>query len=440
MAIKITEDGAVRYVNENDVDRTLFPNLSGAMGDEQYDALNGRLTVVEGKVTELEECCTDVNNSIAELKTDALSAYIVETATGAVASFSDGADDVPVKDLTVAIEPVQSGSGDPSPENIRPISGWTGAKVTKTGKNWLDKTLLSDISAYDDLASGYYYTEPITLVPNTQYVMSPSSTSSLGVSDYYVLYINPSDSDPDYLVITNQAIKYPVEEGLPKTVTFTTGATGTIRLGVVMVSGGPKQSALTAFMSINYQLELGSTATAYEPYQGETYEVDWTTEAGTVYGGTLDVTTGVLTVDSAMVTLSQLTDWGDFSTLSNGVMRTPVPFIVKQSNAEVTTATMSTRKPKAYGPIQVQDVDSFAVNSSGYVIVPMDREITVEEFLAECGNDQLCYPLSISQTYQLTPQEVSTVLGQNNIFADCGNVTVQYRADTKLYIDKVLNA
>lgn len=31
--------------------------------------------------------------------------------------------------LKVGIEPVQSGSGDPSPENIRPISGWTAANV-----------------------------------------------------------------------------------------------------------------------------------------------------------------------------------------------------------------------------------------------------------------------------------------------------------------------
>lgn len=43
MAIKITEDGVVRYVNENDVDRTMFPNLTGAMGDEQF---NGR-TIME---------------------------------------------------------------------------------------------------------------------------------------------------------------------------------------------------------------------------------------------------------------------------------------------------------------------------------------------------------------------------------------------------------
>ena len=41
----------------------------------------------------------------------------------------------PVVDLTVGIEPVQSGTGDPSPTNVRPISGWTGCNVQRTGKN-----------------------------------------------------------------------------------------------------------------------------------------------------------------------------------------------------------------------------------------------------------------------------------------------------------------
>lgn len=46
-----------------------------------------------------------------------------------VATFTDGTDNF-VKSLEVAIEPVQSGSGDPSPTNIRPISGWDECKVT----------------------------------------------------------------------------------------------------------------------------------------------------------------------------------------------------------------------------------------------------------------------------------------------------------------------
>jgi hypothetical protein len=44
------------------------------------------------------------------------------------------------------------------------------------------------------------------------------------------------------------------------------------------------------------QLELGSTATDYEAYNGTNYNIDWQTEAGTVSEGSLNVTTGKLTV------------------------------------------------------------------------------------------------------------------------------------------------
>jgi hypothetical protein len=41
------------------------------------------------------------------------------------------------------------------------------------------------------------------------------------------------------------------------------------------------------------------------------------------------------------------------------------------------------------------------------------------------------------QTVQLTPLEVETLLGVNNIWSDTGNTTVKYRADTGLYVQKL---
>lgn len=40
--------------------------------------------------------------------------------------------------VTVSLEPVQAGEGEPSPENIRPISGRDAVRVTRCGKNLLD--------------------------------------------------------------------------------------------------------------------------------------------------------------------------------------------------------------------------------------------------------------------------------------------------------------
>lgn len=39
----------------------------------------------------------------------------------------------------------------------------------------------------------------------------------------------------------------------------------------------------------------------------------------------------------------------------------------------------------------------------------------------------LVYPLATPITYQLTPTEVTTLLGMNNIWADTGDVKVWYK-------------
>ena len=81
------------------------------------------------------------------------------------------------------------------------------------------------------------------------------------------------------------------------------------------------------------------------------------------------------------------------------------------------------------------------VNSSLFFIIGVYESMgntvdALKTYLSE-HNLELVYPLANPFTVQLTAQEVTTLLGQNNIFADTGNSTVEYRADTKLYIEKL---
>ena len=176
---------------------------------------------------------------------------IIETASGSIASFSDGADDMPMQSVVVDIEPVQSGSGDPSPDNVRPISGWTGCEVHRTDGE------------------------------------------------------NPHVID-------------------------------------------------------------------------DTYTISWESEAGTVYGGTLDVVSGELVVDRANIA---------------------------SYNGETLPSTWIS-----------------------------DRDVYAEGATPTTGA-QVVYELSTPQTYQLTPTEVKSILGQNHVWADCGGVEVEYRADTKMFVE-----
>ena len=84
----------------------------------------------------------------------------------------------------------------------------------------------------------------------------------------------------------------------------------------------------------------------------------------------------------------------------------------------------------------------YTINAStGVVIVCIPDSVasTLEDAKTWLSNNpaQITYPLNTPQTYQLTPTEVTALLGQNNVWADCGDVTVEYPADTKLFIQKV---
>ena len=50
----------------------------------------------------------------------------------------------------------------------------------------------------------------------------------------------------------------------------------------------------------------------------------------------------------------------------------------------------------------------------------------------------MCFTLVTPIVYDLTDiPEITTLLGTNNIWADCGPSTVEYPCDTKLYIQKI---
>ena len=66
--------------------------------------------------------------------------YIWKTVTGALIHLTDALAS-PMQKCEVTLEPIQEGSGDPSPTNVRPITGWTGCEVTRTGKNVLQLPL-----------------------------------------------------------------------------------------------------------------------------------------------------------------------------------------------------------------------------------------------------------------------------------------------------------
>ena len=184
------------------------------------------------------------------------------------------------------------------------------------------------------------------------------------------------------------------------------------------------------------------TDTSFEKYNGNTY----TTALGrTVYGGTLDVVSGKLTVDRGII------DFGDmiWSYYSNGdfFYSSTLSTLAKKPNA--VTDTVSGIISSVYGlaidPRTGQtaqynmsdstwnnvDTGSIALHQSAltnplYVYVKDTRFSGAPEFKTALTGQKIVYELATPQTYQLTPQQIQTLIGQNNVWSDAGDVAVTY--------------
>ncbi|MBR3334318.1 MAG: collagen-like protein [Clostridia bacterium] len=354
---------------------------------------------------------------------DGKAPIILDTASGAIASFPDGADGMPVADCVVQIEPVQDLHGQSSPY---PAGG---------GKN---KANVEDVTG---------------ITTQTQI-----GTVTLPAGDYCLsAYISNSGSASVAVRITdanNTTIKnttYVTSAETRAYGTFTLAAETTCKIVVVGSVAGYNGTVKKV------QIESGSSMTDFAPYSNicpisgwtgcnvtiaptddpddpdkVVKSVSWQTEAGTVYGGQLDVTTGVLTVDRAYLDMGTL-NWGKY----NDSLKV---YYCRITDMDETTAkaicSIYPVRASWTSLDSLEDKTAETYPSIAAIYIHDEDYSDYTSFKAAMSGVQLVYELATPQTYQLTPVEVSTLLGTNNIYADTGDVEVQYRADTALFIQK----
>lgn len=340
--------------------------------------------------------------------------------SGSIVTFDSAYNKVPIKRLICNIDPIQSGSGDPSPDNVRPISGRTGLSVVRYGKNLLPTTVPSNAIA------GSFNTSSTKIVTATN-----GRTFAIPVpknTDLFVQKITGDTSSGGIALCDTGSIAVGTPIFNPAPFSGTVNATiNTGDHGWLCIATGTQQSMEDWWTTRELMISVGTERQEYVAPSGYSeVSVNWETEAGAVYGGTFDVVSGKLIVDRGYSKLSDLTSWGTDSNLNNGTMRAVISNVLKPGSSVVTTAIMDCRKAVAYGPLQPTWTTSFAISYEGKVVIPMNRAITVAEFLSEYGNHEVCYPLATPTEIQLTPQEVKTLLGENNIWCDSGEVSVDY--------------
>ena len=292
--------------------------------------------------------------------------------------------------------------------NICPISGWTGAKVSVNGVNqWDEEWELGGINS----STGANYSSDtvirsknyIRVLPNETYYVKSPATLVLLAYDENKNFIKRAWAGYNTTTAHNQSFT------VPSNVHY-------IRFNLAATTYNHD-------ISVNYP----STETDYHAYDGNTYSVTWE-EAGTVYGGTLDVTTGELVVTWGKKVFDGSETWGVesnanfYSQTGRGASDSPIFGDDKMRCSHA---------PSVGAYPTVTYLNCF-ISQSGNLNIQIPSNVVphtaedIKTWVAAQYNSgtplTVCFELLAPQTYQLTPTEVLTLLGENNIFADTGAV------------------
>lgn len=352
-----------------------------------------------------------------------------DTASGSVANFETDLA-LPLKSLKADVNAVQDLHGYSKP--------WIGG----AGKNKVDWRGPQTITTQKTLV--IYATSKQTQYTVSIYAKNISSINArLGV----VLY-------NDSTIVGQQVVYISPETDGRVSVTIDTSSYTYNQLRVVISS----QSAGYEVTVSDLQVEEGTVATDWTPYENICPITGWnavnvTHTSGemsapvsldfgqTVFGGTIDLTTGLLRITKAFIDLSTLT-----FVKSGYSWRYQCGTV---NNMKITTATSKDLQCSAYYPsthswstyngasicinqrVFVISDDRFQNNASG--LMAWLREMT------NAGTPVIAvYPLATPIEIQLTAQEIEAFVGTNNIWADTGDCAVEFKVSVEQYVEEAI--
>lgn len=168
---------------------------------------------------------------------------------------------------------------------------------------------------------------------------------------------------------------------------------------------------------------------------GDTVTIDF---GQTVYGGKLDVTMGKLKVERVKVVGLAGTS---FNAVYNGTYGSGYRFWLPYYSTDVgvisakhgAICNMKHEETAYFGsnrtnsnPEVADDIFAIATGGDLLCVYDSDPTMTKEQFEAKYTNIEFVYPLATPFDIDLTPEVISAIVGENNVFADCGQTTVEY--------------
>ena len=336
---------------------------------------------------------------------------VIGTASGAVASFNTSLTEPLVK-CECEFSASQA-SGTPTPANPISIDGVSAVQVTDCGKNILDKSTCEVGKNWNGNEMAYSISSDYLPIAKGSYVFSCSN-----MPDFSSLTVVKFDANKTY-----------ISSGNSTSFNISDDTTKYIKLSIR--SDNTHTWTQTELDNASIQIELGSTATTYEAYQGTTAIVNL---GGTYYGGKVDAVTGKITLTHKLVVIDENTAW--YSTTSTDLRTNERVLEGRYNTAQGTT------KIKGLCNIQPSDssgwIDNSIVKATSSVatwltIVDYKTNFGVSDFTAfqaylQNNPIQIVYELATPiVVYASNTAEIPTIAGANNCFCDTGDVEVEYK-------------
>lgn len=301
-------------------------------------------------------------------------------------------------DVQVEITPTQEGTGDPSPENVRPIVGWDAVNVWRAGKNLLDWSKVS-ASVYSHYGLSFEKKENSIRVFGT-------STQSGDLS------FNIATTTQSELYGKNFIFSWFTKE-LSEVYVY---GLRTVPENSIAIQMNLQEGQVYDF---TIQIALGvQKLNAYEPYQGNTYTVQL---GQTVYGGTLDVGTkdSERTVDMISLAVADMNNseifpgWRNQSWITNYVENTNQDTLFTAA-ADYLASNADGNKILRFNNFTVYFVSS----TFGYTQSQLKEQYPNLVF-------QFAFRRITPEPFHYTStQQILALSGTNTLDADAGDITV----------------
>lgn len=318
----------------------------------------------------------------------------------------------PIKHLKVYFSPKQAGEGTPSPENVREISGWSGLNTWHTNNNLLP---LSD----------YSYRESGIAVSRTSKKISITGTSD---GAFYRGVTGSWTADGSSVVLYNVPI---LTNGAAW---YVWNGTGNIISGrningiSFRPASGVKVSLCLAVDYANVTMNVEFTPIMCRTSDLSTIPIDWSSTIGTVYGGYVDLVTGELVETHAIKRVVGNEDWYMASGINGACAYRPTLLNVTSAldgNNYMLPVCNKLSGVTKWGTT----INECTINNYGNFYFGAPEELSTSEavnnWIQSIGGFEFTYPIS-PVTHQLTPIQLSTLIGRNNIWSNADRVEVEY--------------